>query len=139
MFNNDKLYSDFQANYFKDTISKSLKLFPAHISLDFQIFTPGTGEEEPIYTVDKDIRIATDNIDQFNIVRYPYADIQEGELAIFIPVESFPDPPEGHDLGDLINTEISFQGQVYSTDRDFVKRGYINEEFMFWTTVVSYV
>lgn len=139
MFNNDKLYSDFQANYFKDTISKSLKLFPAHISLKFQKFKPGTGEGEPIYTVEKDIRIATDNIDQFNIVRYPYGDLQEGELAIFIPVDLFPDPPEGYDLTDLKKTEINIQGQSYSTKRDFIKRGYINEDFMFWTTVVNYV
>jgi len=138
MFNNNKVYSDFQANYFKNTISKSLKMFPAHIVLDFQIFVPSTADPNPVYTVDKDIRIATDNIDQFNIVRYPYGDIQEGDLAVFIPVDLFPDPPEGHDMGDLINTEIIIKGHTFTTTRDFIRRAYINDEFMFWATVVSY-
>jgi len=138
MFNNDKVYSDFQANYFKDTITKSLKMFPARIVLDFQIFVQGTEDPNPVYTVDKDIRIATDNIDEFNIARYPYGDVQEGDLAVFIPVDLFPDPPEGHDMGDLTNTEIIIRGHTFTTVTDFIRRAYINDEFMFWATVVSY-
>ncbi len=130
-------FSKAQSKYFKNLISNSIKLSEGYLDIVYQEpYDPDIEAERDTKNVTATVKCSFDNVDQYNIQRYPYGDIAEGDTMFYIVNdENYPSAPEG--FPDFDNLSLEFQGKVYTTSREPLKQGFINDDKMFITIAFS--
>lgn len=135
MFYNNKTLSKAQSKYFKKALTNVVQMSDCSVEVTYEDFQPGVSDS-PTKTVSGEVRCSVDKVDQFNIQRYPYGDISEGDTIFYIPNDgTFPEAPEGFDT--FSNIRLEFQGQVYTSTREPIKRGFLNDDKMFISVAFS--
>lgn len=95
----------------------------------------GYGEDEFIWTNWETYECGLDSVDQFNIDDFPFGGMATGDAIIMFPHDSR--IKRFADRSDVVEFEVKFGGNLYSTSTQLQEYGYLKENFMHYILSVS--